>query len=76
MPTLKLIFYEPTCLLSSNLMLFVVAHIPGALGGFVQYICDACARQEPKRQGRRTNTHMVHNGNRLQCPAFLTPDEK
>ena len=54
MPTLKP-FYEPTCLLSSNLMLVVVVYIP--LEGFEQYICDACARQKPKQQGRQANTH-------------------
>ena len=69
MPTLKP-FYVPACLLTSNLMFVVVAHIPGALGGFVQYICEESARQEPKRQGHRANTHMVHIGNRLQCPCF------
>ena len=74
MPTLKL-FYVPTCLLSSNLKLVVVALLPGVLGGFVQYICDACTKQEPKRQGRRgTHTWCIMA---IDCnaPAFLTPDK-
>ena len=57
-------------------MRVVVAHLPGVLEAFLRYICDACARQEPKRRGVK-QTHIWYII-AIDCnaPAFLTPDKK